>query len=320
MTSSSQDIVQVPWFPKTDPPLAGGAKAGEWQGRDQQSLGVIAKSLVYEVASTRVNSLPSPWSRALQFEQAVLNNRYPTRDSLLEEMFGGMACLGLWDMFGLRMDAQRVALDDFSARDDDAVGPFSRSLSSAIPDGSTALSKDPEGRNPWKVVYVFNLQNTVIGFSSPSTMFCPAVHLAQPIQGMAWTRGGRFSDPVSSLSGSQRQALADWFSYLRSGMLNARDLQSQTTAGQMAEVLDGFINKLTGGRLGTPTLSDTGRIPNLPANPIAVSLLGRPARAEPASARPRWNWENGVSSPQHPGHSGCAGGCRDAQQARRQRC
>ena len=61
-------------------------------------------------------------------------------------------------------------------------------------------------------------------------------------------------------------------------MLNARDLQSQTTAGQMAEVLDGFINKLTGGRLGTPTLSDTGRIPNLPANPIAVSLLGRPAK------------------------------------------
>ena len=57
--------------PKTEPPLAGGAKAGEWQGRDQQSLGVIAKSLVYEVASTRVNSLPSPWSRALQFEQAV---------------------------------------------------------------------------------------------------------------------------------------------------------------------------------------------------------------------------------------------------------
>ena len=84
MTSSQyQDITQVPWFPKTDPPLAGGARAGEWQGRDQQSLATIAKSLVYEVSTTRVNSLPSPWSRALQFEQAVLNSRYPTRDSLL---------------------------------------------------------------------------------------------------------------------------------------------------------------------------------------------------------------------------------------------
>ena len=95
-SSTSQDIVQIPWFPKTDPPLAGGANSGEWQERDQLSLGTIAKSLVYEVSATRVNSLPSPWSRALQFEQAVLNSRYPTRSSLLEELFGGMACLGLW--------------------------------------------------------------------------------------------------------------------------------------------------------------------------------------------------------------------------------
>ena len=279
MTSSQpQDIVQIPWFPKTDPPLTGGAQAGEWQGRDQQSLGTIAKSLVYEVSTTRVNSLPSPWSRALQFEQAVLNSRYPTRDSLLEELFGGMACLGLWEMFGLRMDAERVALLDQADLRDEAVGPFSRSLASSLPDGSTALSRDPEGRNPWQVVYVFTLQGTVVGFSSPSTLFCPAVHLPQPIQGMGWTAGGRFSDPIEFLGGPQRQALADWFSHVRNGMLQAKDLQSQTTAGQMAEVLDQFINRLSGGRLGTPTLSDRGRVANLPANPVALSLLARPAK------------------------------------------
>ena len=279
MTSSqSQDIVQVPWFPKTDPPLTGGAQAGEWQGRNQQSLGTLAKSLVYEVSTTRVNSLPSPWSRALQFEQAVVNSRYPTRDSLLEELFGALACLGLWEMFGLRMDAERVALLEHADLKDEAVGPFSRSLSSSFPDGSTALSRDPEGRNPWQVLYVFTLQGTVIGFSSPSTLFCPAVHLPQSIQGMRWTEGGRFSDPIPFLGDAQRQALADWFSHVKSGMLQANDLQSQTTAGQMADVLDQFINKLTGGRLGTPTLSDRGRVANLPAKPVAVSLLARPAK------------------------------------------
>lgn len=279
MTSSQfQDITQVPWFPKTEPPLAGGARAGEWQGRDQQSLATIAKSLVYEVSTTRVNSLPSPWSRALQFEQAVLNSRYPTRDSLLEELFGGMACLGLWEMFGLRMDAQRVALLDHANLQDDAVGPFSRSLASSLPDGSTALSRQPDGRNPWEVVYVFTLQSTVVGFSSPSTLFCPAVHLPQPIQGMGWTSQGRFSNPVEFLGAPQRQALADWFSHVRSGMLNAKDLQSQTTAGQMAEVLDLFISRLSGGRLNTPTLSDRGRVANLPANPVALALLSRPAK------------------------------------------
>jgi len=279
MTSSQpQDIVQIPWFPKTDPPLAGGARAGEWQPRDQQSLGTIAKNLVYEVSTTRVNALPSPWSRALQFEQAVLNSRYPTRDALLEELFGGMACLGLWEMFGLRVEAQRVALLEQTDLQDDAVGPFSRSLASSLPDGSTALSAHPEGRNPWEVIYVFSLEGNVIGFSSPSTLFCPAVHLAQPIRGMGWSADGKFSSPLEFLSTPQRQALADWFSHVRNGMLNARDLNSQTTAGQMAGVFDLWINRLTGGRLGTPTLSTGGRVANLPANPVAVALLARPAK------------------------------------------
>lgn len=279
MTSSqSQDIKQVPWFPKTEPPLAGGARAGEWQGRDQQSLATIAKSLVYEVSTNRVNSLPSPWSRALQFEQAVLNSRYPTRDSLLEELFGGMACLGLWEMFGLRMEAQRVALLDHADFQDDAVGPFSRSLASSLPDGSTALSRQPDGRNPWEVIHVFTLQGVVIGFNSPSTLFCPSVHLPQPIQGMGWTASGRFSSPVEFLGSAQRQALADWFSHVKNGMLRANDLQSQTSAGQLAEVLDLFINKLSAGRIGTPTLSDSGRVVNLPTNPVTLSLLARPAK------------------------------------------
>ena len=153
-------------------------------------------------------------------------------------------------MFGLRMDAERVALLDQADLRDDAVGPFSRSLASSLPDGNTALSRDPEGRNPWQVVYVFTLQGTVVGFSSPSTLFCPAVHLPQPIQGMGWTGGGRFSDPVEFLGGPQRQALADWFSHVRNGMLQAKDLQSQTTAGQMAEVLDQFIKPLKWGTAG----------------------------------------------------------------------
>ena len=287
MTSSQpQEIVQIPWFPRTEPPLAGGARAGEWQLRNQQSLGTIAKSLVYEVSTTRVNALPSPWSRALQFEQAVLNSRYPTRDALLEELFGGMACLGLWDMFGLRMESLRVSLQDHADLQDDAVGPFARSLASSRPDGTASLSRHPDGRHPWDVVYVFHLQGVVVGFSSPSTLFCPAVHLSQAIQGMGWTAAGRFSSPVEYLGSQQRMALADWFSHVKTGVLTAPDLHSQTSAGQLAQVLDDFIDKLSGGRLGTRNLSDTARVQNLPSNPVALSLLARPAKggASPSQA------------------------------------
>jgi hypothetical protein len=276
--SQSQDIVQIPWFPKTDPPLGGGSRAGEWQIRTQQNLATIAKSLVYEVSSTRVNSLPSPWSRALQFEQAILNSRYPTRDALLEEWFGGMACLGLWDMFGLRMESHRVALQDHADLQDDAVGPFARSLASSKPDGTSSLSRHPDGRHPWDVVYVFHLQGVVVGFSSPSTLFCPAVHLPQSVQGMGWTSGGKFCSPVEYLGAAQRLALANWFSHVKTGVLTAPDLDSQNTAGQLAQVLDGLINQLSDGKPGNPTLSDTARVQNLPANPIALSLLSRPAK------------------------------------------
>ena len=279
MASSQQpNIVQIPWFPKTEPPISGGAQAGTWQARSQQSLATIAKSLVYEVSTSRVNSLPSPWSRALQFEQAVLNTRYPTRDSLLEELFGGLACIGLWDMFGFRLDAQRVSLQDYADLQDDAVGPFARSLSSSLPDGSTSLSRLPDGRHPWDVTYVFQLQGVVVGFSSPSTLFCPAVHLPEAVRGMGWTTGGRFSSPVDFLGAQQRQALANWFGYVRNGVLTANDLNSQTTAGHLAQVLDFFTNDLIGGKPGTPTLSDRARVQNLPSNPVSLSLLGRPAK------------------------------------------
>ena len=172
------------------------AQSGDWQEKDQQTLGTIANSLVYEVASTRVNS-PLPHGHVL-FSLSMCSYSIPNSGFIAGGTFGGLACLGLWEMFGLRMDAERVSLQDHTDLRDEAVGPFATSLASSLPDGSAALSRDPEGRNPWNVVYVFTLQGTVVGFSSPSTLFCPAVHLPQPIQGMAWTGGGASVTPLNS--------------------------------------------------------------------------------------------------------------------------
>lgn len=277
VSSQSQDIIQHPWFPKTEPPLGGGALAGEWQQRTQNSLGIIAKSLVYQDTKSRINSLPSPWSRALQFEQAVLNSRYPTREALLEELFGGLACIGLWDMFGRRLVAERVSLKEYIIVQDLAVGPFSRSLSSALPEEQSSLSVHTD-RHPWDTIYIFQLEDVVIGFSSPTTLFCPTVHLPKPIEGMGWTAGGRFKSPVTFLSVPQKQALADWFGHVRTGITSAPDLQNQNTASQLAEVLGGFIQNLISGQLGNPTLSDTARVQNLPPRPTALALLSRPAK------------------------------------------
>ncbi|MEB3242352.1 MAG: hypothetical protein VKO44_01815 [Cyanobacteriota bacterium] len=266
-----------PWFPKTDPPQGGGAVFGEWQIRDQRKLGTIADSLVYEVASSRVNSLPSPWSRALQFEQAVVNSRYPTREELLSELLGCFAAVGLWEMFGLKLEAQRVALTEHIGTQDEAVGPFARSLFGARPSGETALYSHPDGSNPWEVVHVLQVDDVVIGFTSPATLLCPAVHLPRPLPGMKWTAGGRFSKPNAFLGRQQKQALADWLSHLRQGLLTAPDAKSQSMAAQLAKVLDDFALELSGGPIGNAILSTTS-VSSLPPRPRAIALLARAAK------------------------------------------
>lgn len=212
---NSPNILHHPWFPKTDPPMGGGSRSGDWLIRDQRKLGTIAESLVYEVASSRVNSLPSPWSRALQFEQAVINERYPTRDDLLDELFGCLATVALWEMVGLKMDAERVALTDHTISPDEAVGPFARSLYMSRPSGEKTLYSLADGSNPWEVLHVLKVDDLVIGFTSPATLLCPAVYLGQSIPGMQWTAGGHFSAPTNFLSPQQKQAFADWLSHVR---------------------------------------------------------------------------------------------------------
>ena len=125
---NSNTILNHPWFPKTQPAYGGGSTAGEWQGQDQAFLGRIANDLVYERANSRINSLPSPLSRALQMEQAVLNPKYPTRDDLLEELYGCIATIGLWEIIGVRLEAERVDLGELSKQQDESVRAFACSL------------------------------------------------------------------------------------------------------------------------------------------------------------------------------------------------
>ncbi|MCT0218738.1 hypothetical protein KQ304_06965 [Synechococcus sp. CS-1329] len=275
--NNSSNILQFPWLPKTDPPQAGGAQAGTWLGKDQQKLGEIANTLVYEVTNSRVNALPSPWSRALQFEQAVRNPRYPTRAALLEELFGCFATVGLWEMFGLKLEAEKVALTDLITSQDEAVGPFARSLFGSRPNGDQTLYSLADGSNPWSTVHVLKVEGVVIGFTSPATVLCPAVHLPTTIPGMNWTAKGRFGGPTSFLGAQQRQALADWLAHVNEGLLNAPDHLSDALAGQMDQVFTGFIETLNGGHASNVILSDNSVI-SLRNRPTAVSLLARAAK------------------------------------------
>ena len=275
---NSNTILNHPWFPKTQPAYGGGSTAGEWQGQDQAFLGRIANDLVYERANSRINSLPSPWSRALQMEQAVLNPKYPTRDDLLEELYGCIATIGLWEIIGIRLEAERVDLGELSKQQDESVRAFACSLTGQKPQASRALYELQDDSHPWESIHILRADGIVIGFTSPSTLICPTVRLSTPLQGMRWTKDHRFASPTSFLSTQQRQALADWIAHVRTGLLGAEDIQSESTVSSLSDVLTGFIDELTNGRLGNPVLSNKS-VPGLPPRPKAVSLLSRGAGA-----------------------------------------
>ena len=273
---NSNTILNHPWFPKTNPPYGGGAKAGEWQGQDQAFLQDIASKLVYARANSRINSLPSPWSRALQLEQAVINTNYPTRDDLLEELFGCLATIGLSEIIGIRLEAERIDLAELSRKNDEAVGPFARCLSGQKPTADRALYDLQDGSNPWDSIHVLRAGGLVIGFTSPATLVCPTVSLSGSIQGMRWAANKQFSSPTQFLSTQQCQALADWLDHVRLGLLNAEDRKSVEAVSALSNVLSSFVTQLTGGSVGCPVLSEKIAA-GFPARPKAISLLARAA-------------------------------------------
>lgn len=253
----NQNILPFPWFPKTDPPLTGGAQSGQWIQRPQGKLKELADRLVYEGNNARINSLPSPWSRALQLEQAVLNPNYPTRAALLDELFGCLACIGLWKTFGLNLQAKPVNLATLAAASPGVATDLAKTLFAIQPSDNNALYQLADGSNPWDKVYVLELDGINIGFTSPTTLVCPTVHLASAITGMEdWTQAGSFSSPVNYLGDAQKQLLADWLSHVGKEIAgDSRHLKSAQMAGMIGNILTGFATQLSNNYTGNVALA-----------------------------------------------------------------
>src|SRR5690348_5526613 len=97
-------------------PGSGGA-ADDWyrfpEGR-QHLLDFAAALDVSEtdVPPERIKSTPSPWSRALLFEQALFAPSHPAHDAILGEWRGLLAAVGMSGYLGSKhtLDVSRVAL------------------------------------------------------------------------------------------------------------------------------------------------------------------------------------------------------------------
>jgi len=88
------------------------------------------------------------------------------------------------------------------------------------------------------------VQGQPIGFSSPSTLFCPAVQLRRPIDGVDWSQEGRFSNPTPHLTLKEHsQPLANWLEELAKGILSLES-DNRNLVEDLAKELRGFRGQL----------------------------------------------------------------------------
>ena len=272
------------WFPVTQDTLSQGANPGHWQGHSAQSLGELASKLSFDGITTRINSLPTPWSRVIQIQQAITNRDYPTRDQLLDELFGCLAVVGLSHLYDLKLQAKILDLEECCNDSEPAVRRFATSLRENKPQASQSVlrgmaGRRPEGASPWDRLMILMVddvrthQSQPIGFASPSTILCPTAQLRWPIAGVPWSYEGKFSDPTPHLSLQQhKQPLANWLRQLASSLLGSRPVNSNL-ANDLCGVLDEFIDRL---EVQPSTGTDKGEpIPN--ASNIMDGLLAHSA-------------------------------------------
>lgn len=239
------------WFPVTQDTLSQGANPGHWQGHSAQALGELASKLSFDGITTRINSLPTPWARLAQIEQAIQNPDYPTRRQLLDELLGCLAVVGLSGLYDLKLQAKILDLEECCNDPEPAVRRFATSLRENKPEASqSVLGRRPEGASPWDRLMILMVddartrQSQPIGFASPSSILCPTAQLRWPIAGMSWSYEGRFSDPTPHLSLQQhKQPLANWLSQLASSILSSGPVNS-SLANDLCGVLEEFIDRL----------------------------------------------------------------------------
>lgn len=240
------------WFPVTQDTLSHGANPGHWQGQSPQALGKLASKLSYDGITTRINSLPTPWSRVAQIEQAITNSDYPTRGQLLDELFGCLAVVALSDLYNLKLQTKILQLEELRNDAEPAVRRFSTSLWENKPEASrSVLGEQPNGVSPWDRLMIFMIddarthQSQPIGFASPSSILCPAAQLRWPIAGVPWSYEGRFSDPTPHLSLQQhKQPLANWLNHLIKDILDSQSKVNSDLANNLCEVLTELIGRL----------------------------------------------------------------------------
>ena len=242
-----------PLLPKTSTDFRGGDKPGTWIDGTVNLFRDLGDTLEFDAGiNTEINSVPSPWSRPLQFISAFKNANYPSRDWLIAQYRGLLATLALAENLRLDITVSSVQLPDLQDNQ------FAKCIWGLRPrDEDSVLSINPD-QGAWSEIFLFELDGVVIGMTSPATLICPTGYFPHQIKSrISWLKWetvynqkygrndelGFFQDPIQSgLAANHKNILSPWLADLRNAVLN--NPINADLSGNVARILDEFIDQL----------------------------------------------------------------------------
>ncbi|MFM1842252.1 MAG: hypothetical protein RLZZ490_988, partial [Cyanobacteriota bacterium] len=262
-----------PLLPKTNQDFKSGPAAGEWIADGVGLFNRLGNSLEFEAGANReINSIPSPWSRPLQLISAFRNPNYPSRDWLIAQYRGLLTALALAENLRLTITATQVRLQDYQDRE------FGRCLWNLRPNEKDSVLQNSSADGPWGQIYLFELENVVIGMTSPATLVCPTGYFPDSLKNrIAWIKNGFFVDPIKNgLSPNHREILVPWLEHLKGNLM--RSPLDENLAGRVAAVISDYVGDL--GIATTAGFKPTSQplpfgIPLAPAPLDALSPIGQ---------------------------------------------
>jgi hypothetical protein len=204
---------------------------GTWkQAQDIVHLDTIAKRLVIpaDLDNTDVlNSIPTPWSRLLLFENALFSEQHPSHGEVLSQWRGLLGLLALANPLGINVDANSEArvmnLKEFSDK-----YQIAKSFVDLRP--SRTIDKIDVEDGKWHQFHLIAVDGQLLGATSPRTLVftaiahhCPA---AIPFQNSL----GRLADPLPYFTrfGDRKYLvlLKQWIDTFLSGIQGNQELIS----------------------------------------------------------------------------------------------
>lgn len=213
--------------------------AGDWDSQGYDAFEDIANSLALpntNKETVSISSVPDMWARPLFVGMVLRNHNHPLHPQIKAEWKGMLAAIALAEAQGLKLRAVSIDLESEKYQGNELIN----SLLELTPKQGEIYQLE-SGKNPWKHIYVFLLNDNAVGMTSPSTLVFPAEDANW--RGVPWVDNNRLCSPVfpvNYLTEVQKVQLWHWLKDL--GVELQKD--GKPAATKITEIIAEFQTEL----------------------------------------------------------------------------